>query len=136
MAWIFAQRSGHLFAPSGALFTRAYAGNGTDKDNPDAQFVKDHGPLPVGGYTMLTPLDGTRLGPCAIPLQPDATNAMGGRGDFFIHDDSVLHAGDASDGCIVTVGVGTRKTIWASPDHRLQVVSDESDIAAAPWLLT
>jgi Protein of unknown function (DUF2778) len=127
MSWVFVIRTAALYAPSGGWYTNAYAGNGADKNNPDAEFVKNHGPLPVGGYTMLLPLEGTHLGPCAIPLLPDPSNDMGGRGDFFIHDDSVDHPGDASDGCLVTEGVTSRRTMWASPDHRLVVVATDAD---------
>lgn len=128
MPWVFVQRTGHVYGPSGSWYLTAYAGNGDFKDNPDAEFIKNHGPLPVGGYTMQTPLEGTHLGPCAIPLEPDSTNDMQGRGDFFIHDDSLDHPGSASDGCLVTVGASSRRTMWASPDHRLQVVAEEADV--------
>ena len=131
MSWVFVIASGHVYAPSGALFTTGFAGNnaiGPDMNNPAAEFVKDHGPLPVGGYTMQTPLEGTPLGPCAIPLEPDETNDMQGRSDFFIHDESIAHPQSSSDGCLVTVGVSTRTTMWASPDHRLQVVAEETDV--------
>lgn len=127
MPWVFVQSAGVVYGPSGAIAFSGYSGNGADKDNPEAQFVKEHGPIPVGGYTIGAPIDGTSLGPCALPLTPDPTNVMQGRDGFFIHDDSLSHPGQASDGCLVTVGVSTRKTIWASPDHRLVVVAEDAD---------
>ena len=130
MSWIFVIEAGAVLSPSRAQRLVAYAGNGDFKNNPDADFLIDHGPLPVGGYTLLTPLDGTRLGPCAIPLDPDPTNAMGGRGDFYWHDDSISHPGEASDGCLVTVGVAGRRAAWASGDHRLEVVATDADVPA------
>jgi len=131
MTWVFVQRTGKLYGPSGTLAAIGYAGNGVDKDNPDAQFIMDHGPLPVGGYAIGAPVDGTRLGPCALPLTPDADNDMGGRSDFWIHDDSIAHPGDASDGCLVVIGESIRRTIAASPVQHLEVVAEETDVAAA-----
>jgi hypothetical protein len=122
VSWTFVQATGQLFGPSGALAATGYAGNGLDKDNPAAQFVVDHGPLPVGSYTIEAPVDNTPLGPWALPLTPDADDTLEGRGGFFIHDDSLSHPGDASEGCIVLPGVAIRKQIWASGDHRLTVV--------------
>jgi hypothetical protein len=128
VSWTFVQRTGQLFGPSGTLAAVGYAGNGEDKDDPDDQFVRDHGPLPVGGYTIGTPVDDTHLGPCAMPLTPDATDVLDGRGGFRIHDDSVSHPGLASDGCVVLIGVAIRKQMWASGDHRLQVVAEAADV--------
>jgi Protein of unknown function (DUF2778) len=123
MSWKYQQSTGYLWDAAGELRSVGYAGNGSDKNDPADQFVTDHGPLPVGAYTMLAPIQGTPLGPYAIPLLPDPTNVMGGRGDFFIHDDSISHPGDASDGCLVLIGEAIRQTIWDSGDHRLDVVA-------------
>jgi hypothetical protein len=54
---------------------------------------------------------------------------MEGRSGFWWHDDSVAHPGSASDGCLVTIGSATRRQVWASPVHRLEVVAEEADRA-------
>jgi hypothetical protein len=126
--WVFAITEGKLYDPSGAVAAEVYAGGNIGKnpegvDNPADESIKDVGPLPEGGYTFGTPINHSKLGPFAIPLIPDASNEMYGRGDFFSHGDLIgaaPHSG--SEGCMVTPPV-TRHAMWASPDHRLQVIA-------------
>lgn len=119
--WTYQQSTGRL-CYEGKLVTVGYAGRGLGKNNPAAQEMHGIGPLPVGKYRIGVPVDGTHLGPYALPLTPDPSNEMFGRGDFYIHDDSIAHPGEASEGCIVTIGVATRRTIWHSDDHDLTVL--------------
>ena len=123
--WTFEQRTGNVRDPSGKLLAiTGYSGgncgkNPEGKNNPDMQGVKGIGPLPRGIYTMQTPVDHTHLGPFAIPLLPDASNDMLGRGGFYIHGDTVP-SGNASEGCII-VPRWVRNAMWASGEQ-LQVV--------------
>ncbi len=127
--WTWVQRSGSCYAPSGQRFSVGYSGNGVHKNRPESQAIKNHGPIPVGWFTMTDLVEGTHLGPAAIRLEPDATNEMFGRDNFFCHDDSISHPGDASDGCPIVIGAVNRRTMWASPVHRFQVVAEEADVS-------
>ncbi len=106
MSFQFIQRSGE-WLEDGKFFTFGYAGHGSGINNPDMAAIKKVGPLPVGVYRIGDPVDGTHLGPCAMPLKPDVANEMFGRGDFFIHADKLNAETDpfqASEGCIVPFG--------------------------------
>lgn len=65
----------------------------------------------------------SKLGPFAIPLIPDPSNEMYGRGDFYCHGDSIENPGCASEGCVILPRT-VRETIWNSTDHELQVVAN------------
>ena len=61
-----------------------------------------HGPLPVGLYEIGAPLDKPdSVGAFALPLLPDPTNDMLGRGSFYVHGDNPAANQTASDGCVV-----------------------------------
>ena len=103
--WTFEQATGKLYSKSGVCVAQGYAGgncgkNPGGKNNPKMQGVKGVGPLPQGIYTLGTPVLQSKLGPFAIPLLPDKTNVMFGRGDFFCHGDTTP-SGNASEGCII-----------------------------------
>ena len=122
--WTFEQRTGKAIDPSGKLVATGYAGgncgkNQEGKNNPDMQNVKSIGPLPRGIYTLRTPVDHTHLGPFAIPLIPDVTNEMFGRGDFYVHGDTTP-SGNASEGCVI-LPRWVRNLMWSS-GKQLQVV--------------
>jgi hypothetical protein len=126
MAWTFNNGTGELLDPTKTVSVHGYAGGdkGSHKEginNPAMQYVKDIGPLPVGWYTFGTPVEGSHLGPKAIPLTPDETNDMRGRGDFFCHGDHIGAPGTASDGCMI-FNFLTRSAIAQSTDKRLQVI--------------
>ncbi len=124
--WIFDSTTGWLTGPDGTQVERGYAG-GNLGDNPEGinnkvyQYTRFIGPLPVGLYTFGTAVEGTHLGPLAIPLTPDADNDMRGRSDFYCHADTIGHPRCASEGCIV-MSHTTRTLIDFSDDKRLQVV--------------
>ena len=123
--WTFEITSGKWYDPLGHFVSRGYAGGNCGKDpeginNPAMEGVKNVGPLPEGAYTFGPPVEHSQLGAFAIPLIPDSTNEMHGRGDFYLHGDT-LAPKSASEGCIVQPRP-TRDDAWASTDHRLQVV--------------
>lgn len=125
MPWTYEQNTGNMYDPSGALSGKGYAG-GCSGLKPEAinnhkyEQVPDVGPLPLGRYTLGTPVPQSKLGPFAIPLVPDASNTMYGRGHFFCHGDT-SPAGRASHGCIIQARA-VRNAMWASSDHDLDVV--------------
>lgn len=123
MAWIYEQSTGWL-AHNGAKLVRCYSGNGSGKNNPDAQQLHDIGPLPCGWYTIEAPVDTIEHGPYVLWLVPDAANVMFGRSSFGIHGERKPPAlpGEASEGCIIE-DHNDRVIVWDSGDHRLLVVS-------------
>jgi len=105
VTWTFKQSTGELFDPDGIISAHGYAGgncgkNPEGRNNPDMQNVQCVGPLPQGLYTLNPPVEGTHLGPFAIPLIPDPANEMFGRGRFYIHGDTTP-SGNASEGCVI-----------------------------------
>jgi hypothetical protein len=123
--WTYSQNSGKLSDPSGRFMCVGYAGgncgnNPEGVDNPDMQDVKSIGPLPRGYYTFGVPVEGSHLGPFAIPLIPDSENEMHDRGGFFLHGDKIGAYQSASEGCII-MPRDIRNKCSASADHRLQV---------------
>lgn len=126
--WKFDSSTGWLYDPNDEPIEQGYAGGalGTRPDavnNKAYQYTPLIGPLPVGIYTMGTPVEGTHLGPLAIPLTPDPDNTMGGRSSFYLHADLIGKVGlrAASEGCIV-MSHATRLLVSQSTDRQLQVV--------------
>jgi len=126
MPWQFDSSTGNLTDPNGVFIESGYAGGflGTVPDainNKSYQYIAKTGPLLVGTYTMGDAINGTHLGPLAIPLTPDPANDMRGRSDFFVHADTIGHPRCASEGCIV-LSHGTRLLLSQSADRQIQVV--------------
>jgi type VI secretion system (T6SS) effector TldE1-like protein len=128
MPWTFDISGGKIYDPAGAFAAPAYSG-GNKGQNPDGvdntadESLKDIGPLPEGLYTFGTPVDHSQLGPFAIPLTPDPSNEMYGRGDFYVHGDTAALNHSASEGCVIAPR-STRNAMWASTDHHLKVVAN------------
>lgn len=124
MSWLYSQKTG-VIRKDAEVVGCGYAGNnlgaGQCKNNPDAQTVHNHGPLPRGIYEMQEPVEQhPTVGHFAIPLKPNENNQMFGRSAFYIHGDSSAHPGQASEGCIVAA-LAIRKRMWASDDHQVEV---------------
>lgn len=119
--WTYVQRTG-WFGRDNLLLVYCYSGKGEGKNNPDLQSVRYVGPIPVGRYTMQSPVDTEEHGPFVIWLTPDPTNDMLGRADFGIHGDKIGHPGEASQGCII-MPRSQREAAWNSGDHLIEVVS-------------
>lgn len=119
-SWVYEQKTGMLYLNNVGK-GRGYSGAKPDGyNNPDLQAVRFVGPIPVGLYTLTTPIDTDSHGPYVLPLIPDSGNTMYGRSGFLVHGDSLSHPGFASMGCIV-IDRKTREKIWAGP-HTLEVV--------------
>jgi Protein of unknown function (DUF2778) len=124
--WTFISSTGELLDPTDTHVETGYAGGDKGlrpegRNNPAYQYTKDVGPLPVGLYVIGVSVEGSHLGPLALPLLPDPANNMGGRGDFFIHGDHIGAPGTASNGCII-MSHSTRQLIASSVDRDLQVI--------------
>jgi hypothetical protein len=120
--WRYEQATGNLIAPDGTLAGQGYSGNGADLDNPAAENVVGHGPIPRGMWTIGAFAAFPHLGELAAPLTPCPGNNMDGReGGFFIHGDNPAMNHTASDGCII-LARPLRQQIADSGDTALQVV--------------
>lgn len=85
-----------------------YSGNEIFYNVPEADHLKNEGPIPKGEYT-LTSVDNHK-GPLTIDLSPAATNDMHGRNNFLIHGDNASRDHTASEGCII-LDRATRQTL-------------------------
>jgi type VI secretion system (T6SS) effector TldE1-like protein len=119
--WQYHQSTGQIFYGDQLVGT-GYAGRDADKNIPADQGVPNEGPLPQGIYTIGGAYTDPHLGPLVMRLTPDPSNEMFGRSGFFIHADSVVHPGQASEGCIV-MPQSVRIAISIHPDRQLQVVA-------------
>lgn len=128
MSLTYCQDNGILTMTDGTTY-QGWAGNnevGQDMDNPASQFVKDHGPLPQGWYTIVGPIDPPdHLGPFAFHLVPDADDDMEGRNAFCLHGAEAAHPELSSDGCIIQQRPAREAVAVAvsSGDNRLQVIA-------------
>lgn len=126
MTWTYEQSSGRMSNDAGEVVGVGYSGGDCGrhpegKNSPQHQSIPDVGPLPCGLYRIGAPVDTISHGPYVLPLSPNAANEMFGRSGFLIHGDSVVHPGNASEGCII-LSRDVRNLIGASIDHDLQVV--------------
>ena len=134
MAWLYEQKTGWL-SHNGARLVQCYSGNGSGKNNPDAEAIRDVGPLPCGNYTIQPPVDTESHGPYVLWLVPDAATFAYmqkiGRApidpsvpDFAIHGErKEPPPGEASKGCIIEPH-SDRVIVWTSGDDQLQVIRE------------
>jgi hypothetical protein len=125
--WTYEIITGRLYDNDGELVGVGYSGAPSQKNNPDAQSMKNEGPIPVGKYTIGSPVNSVTHGPFVLSLTPDENNLMWGRSAFLLHGDSKVDPGNASEGCIIQ-SRDVRETVWASGDHELQVVAGISQV--------
>ena len=117
--WTYRQRTGELLH-DGAFEGSGYSGRANGRNNPNAQAVRDTGPVPEGLYAIGAAFDHPHLGPCVMLLYPEPGTNTFGRSAFYIHGDNARH--DASHGCII-LGPAIREKIAAGPDHKLTVIA-------------
>jgi hypothetical protein len=125
--FIFESSTGRLFDLNQKFIATGYAGGNKGQNreginNPKLQNVHNIGPLPEGIYTMGDPVEGSHLGPLAIPLTPDSNNQMFGRSDFYVHGDHIGAPGTASDGCMIFAH-DIRTLLSQSDDKQIQVIA-------------
>ena len=122
MAWTYKQSTGALTDEHGQFAFQGYSGHLAGLNNPAMEQDPDVGPLPQGQYAIGARRLMPRLGPVAMPLTPDPTTQLFGRGGFWIHGDFAGDADElASHGCIV-LDRPHREIIASSGDTVLQVV--------------
>lgn len=118
--WKYCQSTGQLFYGKVSIGI-GYSGHGVDKNVPEAEGIKNMGPLPHGMYTIGFAEYNDHLGPLTMKLFPNAGNQMHDRGGFYIHGDSASHPGEASEGCIV-LSHDIRNLINMGANRGLEVV--------------
>lgn len=120
--WSYNQTTGVLSRGSQILGI-GYSGNGKGINNPDLQNIEKVGPIPVGHYRILPPIDTAKHGPFFLPLLPAPQNEMFGRSNFGIHGERLEPPpGLASEGCIIISPKAKREELWNSGDYELEVV--------------
>ena len=120
-SWTYKQTTGEMENPEGDVIEVGYAGFPPFVNRPRAEPLEDRGPLPSGLYTIEAAVDHPNLGPCSLPLTPDAENEMYGRSGFYVHGDSASMDETASKGCII-LSRAARDQIAASDIRMLTVV--------------
>lgn len=129
--WVYEQATGHLFEldpalnQSGVVVGTGYSGSGVYKNRPDAQSLKDLGPIPCGIYTIGKPFDSSEHGPYCLPLLPHIGNEMFDRDNFLMHGDSKHAPGTASHGCVI-MSRAIRELVGESEDDLLSVVRGDT----------
>jgi len=121
MTWTYHQSTGEI-DHDGKKVGFGYAGRRPWRYIPQAQNIRDKGPLPQGKYTMGSHfINDPTTGKNSLRLTPDPRNQMFGRSRFLIHGDNPAHIGDSSDGCIVAP-FRLRLQILHSGDRILEMV--------------
>ncbi len=114
-----------------------YSGIDQGLNDPAMQYTTNIGPIPWGVYTIGTAVQGTHMGPYALPLSPfPGTNtwdpvAKRNRTGFYVHADNADQNHSASNGCIVTPrgvrGLRARQLIDALGGGTLYVSPTQTD---------
>jgi hypothetical protein len=120
----YVQSSGAIRNEEGAFVGAGWAGNGTGKNNPDAEDQHDIGPLPCGLYSVgAWEEDHPHLGPIVAHLEQIEGETFG-RSGFYIHGPAVesTRYGQESKGCIV-VPRTTRLVIKSLSPDQIRVVA-------------
>lgn len=122
--WLWEISGGRLFRDDGVEVGQGYSGDPAHKNDPNAQSLRNQGPIPAGDYTIGSPVNTLTHGPYVLPLYPDPKNLMWSRFGFLIHGDNITDPGTASQGCII-LAPALREMIWTSDDHTLQVIANK-----------
>lgn len=119
----YEQSTGRFYDGKGNLLGCGAAGQQVGYNNPEAESIKDIGPLPRGFYKIGPSYHHPHLGPVTMNLTPFPENEMHGRGDFRIHGFSADHPELSSHGCICQ-HLSTRQAIdqLRSTDDVVEVV--------------
>lgn len=112
------QASGMFTFTDGATCA-CYSGHGSGLNNPLAEAVPGHGPIPKGTWKLTGVQDSEHTGPFSIVLEPDGFDPYG-RSAFRVHGDNSKGDRSASHGCII-MDRGHRTKLWSSGTHYIQV---------------
>jgi hypothetical protein len=122
MAFTWKTSTGEMVDDYDNVIGCGYSGNGSALNNPAAEGIVGHGPIPQGAWTIGAFETYPHLGTFVAPLTPAPDNDMDGReGGFFIHGDNSFANHTASDGCIV-LNYDARVKMSMSNDRQLIVV--------------
>jgi len=131
VAWVYCQKTGLLYDPSGTKAGQGYSGHPPYVNDPAAQERASQGPTPRGRYHITgPPKDTAEHGPYVLRLDPDALTREWIKGYGRNPDSFLIHGklsnefgkatGLASLGCIA-LDRPQRVAIWQSQDHDLLV---------------
>jgi len=120
MTWRYQQSTGKLFDPSGAWIGTGYSGNGQWLDQPSAESIADHGPIPCGMWTIGAAETVPHLGPVVMAITPEPGTQTFGRSGFFCHGDNAAMDHTGSCGCIV-LPPADRQQLADSADRQPEV---------------
>ena len=102
MSWTYKVASGVLLDANGRAVATGYSGNGGSMNNPAAENVQGHGPIPEGQWMIGSFFDDPGgKGPIVAHLIPEDVPELGDRSGFMIHGDNAQLNHTASDGCII-----------------------------------
>jgi RHS repeat-associated protein len=127
--WEYSQSTGQLTHVDDATGQRTSEANGysgtnrnglNGRNNPDAQGIRDNGPIPQGEWNIGALTNTTNL-QNALPLTPRVGTDTFGRTDFRIHGEGTRRQGDSSNGCPI-FPLEIRQRINNSGDNTLRVV--------------
>lgn len=125
--WVMNQRTGELRDPDGNVLESGYSGAPDYVNNPDAENLRDLGPIPRGRYRIGETFNSARTGPNSIRLAPEGHNAHDRTG-LQIHGENPRRPPRSfSEGCPI-YGPATRRRITQSQQQGVQwldVVGDE-----------
>lgn len=122
MAWTYRISTGELANAAGEILGEGYSGAPGYVNDVSAVALADRGPIPPGNYLIGAVIaHDPKLGAYVMPLQPDPTNMMHNRSDFYLHGDNVAEDHSASEGCIVAPH-DLRVAIATSGDSFLTVI--------------
>lgn len=120
MTWKYSQKTGNL-SYNDKIVGSGYAGCGNGVNNPEAQAIRDVGPIPRGLYSIGVAFTHPKAGPMTMRLTPMKGTDTFGRDGFLIHGDNTSMNRTASNGCIIQ-NRSVRATVAVSNDRTLEVV--------------
>lgn len=120
--WTYSQSTGKLSHPDLGVVGSGYSGNGVWKNNPEAQGIHDHGPIPRGRWIIGAPQDRPTTGKFSLALVPLKDTQTFGRSGFYIHGEKRgAPPGNNSLGCLIFPRL-VRWAVAGSGDRDLEVV--------------
>lgn len=103
--WLYVQSSGLYLSPANlTIYIQeiGYSGRAEGLNNPDKQYIRNLGPIPIGDYIIDWAEDfPDTVGPLAMRLIPQTVAQLRGRSGFLIHGDNSKKNFTASHGCII-----------------------------------
>jgi hypothetical protein len=120
--WTFQQSTGKLSHSDLGLVWTGYSGNGPWRNNPEAESIHGHGPIPRGRWLIGAPEDRPTTGRFSLSLTAGAGTKTLGRSGFYIHGEKRgAPPGNNSLGCLIFPRL-IRWAIAGSGDRDLEVV--------------